>query len=59
MPNSGQKLDRLDYRTKQWDKALLKMLKDLEESGKSVVWCGDLNVAHQDMDIHDPKSNVR
>ncbi|GLD94662.1 hypothetical protein PINS_up003286 [Pythium insidiosum] len=56
VPNAGQKLDRLSYRTEQWDKAMLKMLKDLEET-KPVVWCGDLNVAHREIDIHDPKGN--
>jgi exonuclease III len=52
------KLDRLSFRTEQWDKAMLKLLKELEES-KPVVWCGDLNVAHHEIDIHDPKGNVR
>ncbi|TMW58816.1 hypothetical protein Poli38472_006961 [Pythium oligandrum] len=56
VPNAGMKLDRLSFRTEQWDKALLKMLKELEET-KPVVWCGDLNVAHQEIDIHDPKGN--
>ncbi|KAJ0405348.1 hypothetical protein ATCC90586_008161 [Pythium insidiosum] len=56
VPNAGQKLDRLSYRTEKWDKAMLRMLKDLEAS-KPVVWCGDLNVAHQEIDIHDPKGN--
>lgn len=58
VPNAGQKLDRLDFRTQQWDQAMLRMLQELEKS-KPVVWCGDLNVAHQEIDIHDPKSNVR
>ncbi|OQR83822.1 exodeoxyribonuclease [Achlya hypogyna] len=56
VPNAGQKLDRLDYRTKQWDVALFAKLKELEKS-KPVVWCGDLNVAHEEIDIHDPKGN--
>lgn len=58
MPNAGVKLDRLDFRTQKWDQAMLRMLQELEKS-KPVVWCGDLNVAHQEIDIHNPKSNVR
>ena len=51
------KLDRLGFRTEKWDVAMLQMLQDLEQT-KPVIWCGDLNVAHQEIDIHDPKSNV-
>ena len=42
VPNSGQKLERLDYRTKEWDVEMLKYLKHLEKT-KPVIWCGDLN----------------
>jgi len=55
VPNSGQELVRLDYRT-QWDQALLAHLIQLEKS-KPVIWCGDMNVAHQPMDLANPKSN--
>lgn len=59
VPNSGMKLERLGERTTKWDAVLLQTLQSLEkESEKAVIWCGDLNVAHQDIDIHDPKSNV-
>jgi exodeoxyribonuclease-3 len=59
IPNSGQKLERLKYRTEEWDPAMLEMLKELVESKKKhVIWTGDLNVAHLDIDIHDPKGNV-
>lgn len=58
VPNAGQKLERLAFRTEAWDRALLAMLQELEQT-KPVVWCGDLNVAHQEIDIHDPKTNVR
>lgn len=51
MPNSGQKLERLEYRTKEWDAALLEYLQKLEKT-KPVIWTGDLNVAHHDFDIH-------
>lgn len=60
VPNSGQKLERLAFRTKEWDPAMLAHLKNLEkELKKPVIWCGDLNVAHLDIDVHDPKGNVR
>jgi exodeoxyribonuclease-3 len=55
VPNSKAGLLRLNYR-KKWDSDLLKYLKKLE-SLKSVVFCGDLNVAHRDIDIARPKAN--
>ncbi|GGH65113.1 MAG: exodeoxyribonuclease III [Bacteroidetes bacterium] len=55
VPNSGNGLKRLDYRS-EWDVAMLNYLKGLEES-KPVIWCGDLNVAHREIDIARPKSN--
>ncbi|MEM5565058.1 exodeoxyribonuclease III [Psychroserpens sp. AS72] len=55
VPNSGQKLDRLDYR-QQWDADFLKYLKNLEKN-KPVIVCGDFNVAHQPMDLKNDKSN--
>lgn len=55
VPNSGNGLKRLDYRA-EWDVAMLEYLKKLESS-KPVIWCGDLNVAHQEIDIARPKSN--
>lgn len=55
VPNSGNGLKRLDYRS-DWDVAMLNFLKSLEEK-KPVIWCGDLNVAHTEMDIARPKSN--
>lgn len=54
-PNSGNGLVRLDYR-KTWDEAFLAMMKELEKK-KPVIVCGDLNVAHQAMDLANPKSN--
>ncbi|MBL6444894.1 exodeoxyribonuclease III [Fulvivirga sp. 29W222] len=54
-PNSGQGLNRLDYR-QTWDGVFLKHLKSLEEK-KPVVLCGDLNVAHQEIDIARAKQN--
>ncbi len=55
VPNSGQGLVRHDYRAK-WDKAFRRYLRDLD-GHKPVVLCGDLNVAHQPMDLKNPKSN--
>jgi exodeoxyribonuclease-3 len=55
VPNSGRELVRLDYREK-WDKDFLAFLKELEKK-KPVILCGDLNVAHQPIDIARPKSN--
>ncbi|ETI39336.1 exodeoxyribonuclease III [Phytophthora nicotianae P1569] len=56
VPNAGGKLERLDFRTDQWDKAILREMKEMEKT-KPVIWCGDLNVAHQEIDIHNPKGN--
>ena len=55
VPNSGQQLDRLDYRH-QWDQDFLKYLKHLEQT-KPVIVTGDFNVAHQPIDLKNPKSN--
>ena len=49
VPNSGQKLDRLGYRTEEWDKDFLNKMQQLEK-GKPVIWLGDLNVAHNEKD---------
>jgi len=53
VPNSGEAMVRLDYR-EQWDKAMLKYLKSLEKK-KPVIFMGDLNVAHQPIDLARPK----
>lgn len=55
VPNSGNGLARLDYR-ENWDAAFLNYLKSLEAK-KPVILCGDLNVAHEAIDIARPKSN--
>jgi exodeoxyribonuclease-3 len=55
VPNSGQGLKRLDYR-QQWDKDMLAYLKSLEMK-KPVLFCGDLNVCHKEIDIARPKPN--
>jgi len=56
-PNSKGDLSRLDLRYKHWDKAFLAYAKRLEEK-KPVVFCGDLNVAHKEIDLANPKPNV-
>jgi len=50
VPNAGQGLKRLDYRINKWDKKMVEYLNSLKEK-KGVIWCGDLNVAHKDIDI--------
>ncbi len=57
-PNSKRDLARLKYRTEEWDIAFRKHLKKLERK-KPVVFCGDLNCAHQAIDIARPKGNER
>ena len=57
-PNSKRELLRLDYRQKEWDVDFLKHLKKLEKK-KPVVFCGDLNVAHKEIDLKNPKTNRR
>lgn len=54
-PNSQNELARLSYRMK-WEDDFLAYLKKLEES-KPVVFCGDLNVAHKEIDLKNPKTN--
>jgi len=55
VPNSGQELKRLEYR-KEWDEELLNYLKGLD-SKKPVILIGDLNVAHEPIDLARPKEN--
>jgi exodeoxyribonuclease-3 len=55
-PNSQRGLLRLDYRM-EWEDAFLKYLLSLDEK-KPVVLCGDLNVAHKEIDLKNPKTNV-
>ena len=52
-PNSQDGLKRLDYRM-QWEDDFLAYLKSLEEK-KPVIFCGDLNVAHQEIDLKNPE----
>lgn len=57
VPNSKRDLTRLAYRENHWDPALLAHCQKLEQS-KPVLLCGDLNVAHTEDDLANPKRNV-
>lgn len=57
-PNSQRELTRLEYRTREWEPAFLAHLKKLEKK-KPVIVCGDLNVAHTELDLARPKTNRR
>lgn len=54
-PNSQEELARLSYRMK-WEEDFLSYLKELEQK-KPVIFCGDLNVAHKEIDLKNPKTN--
>ena len=56
-PNTKDDLSRLDLRHKQWDPAFLEHVTELEKS-KPVLFCGDLNVAHNEIDLANPKPNI-
>ncbi|WP_300385723.1 exodeoxyribonuclease III [Clostridium sp.] len=56
-PNSKTALERLDYRM-VWEDLFKKYLKELEET-KPVIVCGDLNVAHKEIDLKNPKNNTK
>jgi exodeoxyribonuclease-3 len=58
-PNSQRGLTRLDYRVGRWDPAFRRYLKKLQSKGKPAVFCGDLNVAHEAIDLANPKTNRR
>lgn len=58
VPNSKRELERLPYRTQEWDVDFLKYIKKLEKK-KPVVFCGDMNVAHTEIDLTYPKANVK
>ena len=57
VPNSQRELTRLAYR-QTWEEAFLAYVLALEEK-KPVIWCGDLNVAHREIDLKNPSSNHR
>lgn len=57
VPNAGEELKRLDYRM-AWDSDFRGYLSEIDKK-KSVIVCGDFNVAHQEIDLKNPKSNKR
>ena len=57
-PNSKRDLTRLKLRHEQWDPAFLENLKELEKTKPALV-CGDLNVAHTEIDLANPKQNQK
>ena len=57
VPNSQRELNRLPYR-QRWDREFLRYLKKLEKK-KPVILCGDLNVAHTELDLANPEANVK
>jgi exodeoxyribonuclease-3 len=58
-PNSQRGLTRLDYRVRKWDPAFRRYLKNLQSKGKPALFCGDLNVAHDEIDLANPRTNRR
>ena len=56
-PNAKRELERLEYR-QEWEDDFRAFLKDLETT-KGVIVCGDLNVAHKEIDLKNPKTNRR
>ena len=56
-PNSQDDLRRLSYRM-QWEEAFLRYIQELDAQ-KPVIFCGDLNVAHTEIDLKNPKSNTK
>ena len=56
-PNSQRELTRLEYRM-EWEDAFRNYLKNLDKN-KPVIMCGDLNVAHEEIDLKNPKQNRR
>jgi exodeoxyribonuclease-3 len=57
-PNSGQALNRLEFRTNEWDRAFESYINKLQET-KPIIIAGDLNVARQPIDLARPKTNHR
>jgi exodeoxyribonuclease-3 len=57
-PNSGIELARLDFRTNIWDPAFKNYIIKLQKK-KAVIVCGDLNVAHKEIDLKNPKTNTK
>lgn len=59
VPNVGSKLVRMEYRVKTFEPRMRKYLNELREKHQRVVYAGDLNVAHAEIDIHNSKGNQK
>jgi exodeoxyribonuclease-3 len=57
-PNSGAELARLDFRVKVWDVAFKNYIIKLQKK-KNIIVCGDLNIAHKEIDLKNPKTNLK
>lgn len=57
--NAGDGLKRVDYRVEEWDVDFFKHIEKLQEKKKPVILSGDLNCAHQEIDIYDPKGKEK
>lgn len=58
-PNAGEGLKRVTYRVSEWDVDFFKYITELEKKGKAVILSGDLNCAHHDIDIYEPKGREK
>jgi exodeoxyribonuclease III len=58
VPNAGEGLKRLDYRVNNWDKCFQNFLKNLAAK-KDLILTGDLNVAHREIDVYNPKGFIK
>ncbi len=58
IPNGGHELLRLDYKMKFYD-TFLNYINDLRDKGEKVIFCGDINTAHNEIDLARPKDNVK
>lgn len=58
VPNAGQKLERLDYKVKTWNPKMKELMDELKDT-KLTILCGDLNVAHQPIDVYDTKGKEK
>lgn len=57
-PNGGGEAHRLEYKLNYFD-SFLKFLKKLEKTNKNIIFCGDINIAHQEIDLARPKENKK
>lgn len=57
-PNSGEALKRLEWRVNVWDKSFSNYILSLKKIKTKIIVCGDLNVAHKEIDLKNPKTNL-